>query len=227
MNCTDCHEMISDYVDGMLDLGEQTKIERHLANCEPCRAVRDDLLQIVHFSGQLVMHAPPNPADLWQRIQTQIVAEQPRTATAQLKNWWQRLHSRDFNFSIPQVAAVAAALILVAVISLAVFKKSTDAPPIAGQGNGKEVPLGYNETSPEFQELEQRIRELKATVEQRKASWGSDLQSSFERSMVYVDQSLDESRQEYKNNPADEACRELLRNAYREKVRVLQGFANF
>src|SRR5690242_6641638 len=125
MNCTECHELISDYVDGTLELGEQTKIERHLADCEPCRAVRDDLLQIVHFSGQLVMHTPPNPAAMWQQIQTRIVADQPKSSVAKLKNWWQRLFSRDFNFSIPQVVAVAAALVIVAVISVAVFKKSS------------------------------------------------------------------------------------------------------
>ena len=225
MNCIECHELISDYVDGTLELGEQTKIERHLADCEPCRAVRDDLLQIVHFSGQLTMHAPPNPADLWQRIQTRIVAEQPRTVSARLKNWWQRIHSSDFHFSVPRVAAVTAALVLVAVISLSVFKKTA----MDGQQNAALLTQGKLNvlSEPDFQEMEQRIKELKETVDQRKSSWGSDLQLSFERSMVSVDQSLDESRQEYRNNPSDEACRELLKNAYREKVRVLQGFANF
>lgn len=227
MNCTECHELISDYVDGTLELGEQTKIERHLADCEPCRAVRDDLLQIVHFSGQLVMHAPPNPTALWQQIQTRIVAEQPKSPVAKLTNWWQRLFSRDFNFSIPQVVAVAAALVLVAVISVAVFKKS-------GIDTAQNtITLGYptptvNPTDPEdVKEMEQQIKNLKETVEKRKASWGSDLQMSYERSMVYVDQSLDESRQECRKNPTDEACRDLLRNAYREKVRVLEGFTKF
>ena len=125
MNCLDCHELISDYVDGTLELSEQTKIERHLANCEPCRAVRDDLLQIVHFSSQLPMSAPSNPVALWERIQSQIAAEQPKTFGARVKAWWGRVHSRDFNFSIPQVATVAVALLIVAVISIVTLKKSS------------------------------------------------------------------------------------------------------
>ena len=64
-------------------------------------------------------------------------------------------------------------------------------------------------------------------VEQKKKSWDSDLRLSFERSMVSVEDSLNESRREFTNNPDDEDCRELLKNAYREKVRILEGFANF
>jgi len=226
MNCTECHELISDYVDGTLELGEQTKIERHLADCEPCRAVRDDLLQIVHFSGQLVMHAPPNPAAMWQQIQTRIVAEQPKSPAAKLKNWWQRLFSYDFHFSVPRVAAVAAALIIVSVVSVAVFKKSAvDTTQNSAAVTNPQPLITLN--NDDMQEMEQQIKSLKETIEKRKASWGSDLQLSYERSMVYVDQSLDESRQECRKNPTDEACRDLLRNAYREKVRVLEGFTKF
>jgi hypothetical protein len=223
MKCFDCLEVISEYVDGVLELGAQTKIERHLADCDTCRGVRDDLLQIVHFSSQLPMQAPSR--DLWVGIKTQIEAERPKTVLARLTAWWTRLHSRDFNFTVPRMAAVAATLIVVALIGLAVLKNATGNQIDPGQVD----PLGHKPIVqvPDIQPLEQRINELKDVVEQKKKAWDADLRLSFERSMVSVEDSLNESRREFTNNPEDEDCRALLFNAYREKVRILEGFANF
>ena len=110
MICKQCQEHISDYIDGLLELGEQVKIERHLADCEPCRAVRDDLLQIVHFSHQLPEHAPSGA--LWARIQSDIAEEQPAGFLSRAGAWWAQLKTRNFNLSIPQMVASAAALAL-------------------------------------------------------------------------------------------------------------------
>src|SRR5262245_7344081 len=114
MNCNDCQELISDYVDGELEPGAQTKIENHLADCEPCRAVRDDLLQIVHFSRQLPLHTPS--AVVWSRIQEQLEEEQPKTFASRLRAWWGRTQSRAFHFSIPQFAAMAAVFVIMATV---------------------------------------------------------------------------------------------------------------
>jgi anti-sigma-K factor RskA len=221
MNCTDCLEVISEYVDGVLELGAQTKIERHLADCETCRGVRDDLLQIVHFSGQLPMQAPAR--DLWVGIKTQIEAERPKTVWARAKAWWARLHSSDFNFTVPRMATVAAALIFIVVGGL-IFKNAITAQnQVSTENNAPMKELKGEELQP----YEQRINELKDIVEQKKKSWDTDLRLSFERSMVSVEDSLNESRREFSNNPDDEDCRELLFKAYKEKVRILEGFANF
>lgn len=225
MNCIECQEIISDYVDGALELGEQTKIEHHLANCEPCRAVRDDLLQIVHFSKQLPLHTPTS--DLWSRIQSEIEAERPKTFWSRAKVWWNHFNARDFNLPVPRLAAVAAAFVLVITIGTAVLKNANTAQlaqplNLVGQGENK---LAFDD--PNFQDFEQRINALKESVENRKDFWGPELRISFERNLFYVDQSLNDCRQQLSSNPADETCKELLKNAYNEKMRVLEGFANF
>jgi anti-sigma-K factor RskA len=226
MNCIECQEIISDYVDGALELGGQTKIEHHLANCEPCRAVRDDLLQIVHFSKQLPLHTPTS--DLWSRIQSEIEAERPKTFWSRARVWWNQFNARDFNLTIPRLAAVAAAFVLVVVIGAAVLKNADTAQIVPAQFDSqKKVTLSHPEVVPEFQDYEQRINKLKETVEQRKDFWGPELQTSFERNLFYVDQSLNDCQQQLSSNPTDETCKELLKNAYSEKMRVLEGFANF
>ncbi|MEW6130839.1 MAG: zf-HC2 domain-containing protein [Acidobacteriota bacterium] len=224
MNCNECLEVISEYVDGMLELGAQTKIERHLADCESCRAVRDDLLQIVHFSGQLPMQAPTR--DLWVGIKTQIEADRPKTYLARAKHWWQQLHNRDLYFTVPRMAALAASFILLVVVGVTIFKNFSPNANQVVNGNvspAQQEHLGFKDLEP----YEKRIGELKEAVEQKKKNWDANLQLSFERSMISVEDSLNESRREFNNNPSDENCRELLINAYREKVRVLEGFADF
>ena len=124
MVCNECQEIISDYIDGSLELGEQLNVERHLADCEPCRAVRDDLLQIVHFSRQLPEHAP-SPA-LWTRIQSDIADEAPPSFWTRTAVWWSGVRSRHFNLSIPQM--VAGAAVIVIIISVGVITLRRDAP---------------------------------------------------------------------------------------------------
>jgi anti-sigma-K factor RskA len=225
MNCIECQERISDYVDGALELGEQTKLEQHLANCEPCRAVRDDLLQIVHFSKQLPLHAPTG--DLWARIQSGIEAEQPKTFLARAKVWWSHLQVRDFSLSMPQMVAVAAAFVIVVAIGLMIAKKANNDAAQVATATQLENQNKITLSNQDFQEYEQRINQLKESVEQRKEAWGPELRMSFERNMIYVDQSLNDCRQQLSSNPTDEACKELLKNAYSEKIRVLDGFAKF
>jgi anti-sigma-K factor RskA len=229
MNCIECEEIISDYVDGTLELGEQTKIEQHLANCEPCRAVRDDFLQIVHFSKQLPLHTPTS--DLWTRIQSEIEAEKPRTFWLRTKLWWRNFNARDFNLTIPRLAVVAAAFVLMVSISAAVWRNINTSvlPPgmVSTFAEGQKNTLSKHEVPSELKEVEQRINKLKESVEQKKEAWAPELRISFDRNMYYVDQSLNDCRQQLDSNPTDEACKELLKNAYHEKIRLLEGFANF
>src|SRR5215510_12447578 len=111
MNCEQCRQIISDYVDGSLELGEQVNIERHLSNCEPCRAVRDDLLQIVQFSHQLPLHTPSG--ELWSRIREDIAEEARKTSPlATLLNKVRFFSTRYLNLSMTQLAGATAAVII-------------------------------------------------------------------------------------------------------------------
>lgn len=230
MNCIECEEIISDYVDGTLELGEQTKIELHLANCEPCRAVRDDFLQIVHFSKQLPLHTPNS--DLWMRIQSEIEAEQPKTLWARTKLWWRNFNARDFNLTVPRLAAIVAAFVIMVSISAAVWRNvqtgtAAGAAPVQIASDGLKIPLTNPDFDNEVKAYEQRINQLKESVDQKKEAWAPELRTSFDRNMYYVDQSLNDCRRQLNNKPSDETCKELLKNAYNEKMRLLEGFANF
>lgn len=221
MVCTQCQELLSEYIDGALELGEQVNIERHLADCDSCRAVRDDFLQIVHFSHKLPLQSP-SPA-LWSRIRSDVDLQED--VWSRPRRWLARIRSLNFNLSIPQLAAGAAALVII--ISAGVIVSQRDRGTLQPVGpsvaSAEVTPL----SNTDLQQLEKQISTLSETVQQKKTSWDPQLRSEFERNLYYVDQSLVECRHQLKNNPADDVSQELMLNAYREKVRLLEGFEKF
>ena len=224
MGCKQCQELLSDYIDGALELGEQVNIERHLGDCEPCRAVRDDLLQIVHFSHQLPMQAPS--AALWPRISSDLAELQPSFWTRSMR-WLASFRTLNFNFSVPQLIAGAAALAIVASIGVMISRRDNPQPELAANSGRLSMADIRPLSQTDLQQLEKQISQLSQTVEQRKESWDPELRTAFERNLLYIDQSLVECRHQLKDNPSDNVSQELMLNAYREKVRLLEGFEKF
>ena len=224
MVCKQCQELLSEYIDGALELGEQVNVERHLADCEHCRAVRDDLLQIVHFSQRLPLQSPS--AVLWSRIQSGLEELKPGLWSRRLR-WWTGIRTFNFNLTLPQTIAAAAALVIVISIG-AIVSRRDNRPAEPSTTASLITPADITPLSKaDLQQLENQIGVMSQTVEQRKSMWDPELRSAFERNLLYVDQSLIECRHQLNDNPADDVSQELMLNAYREKVRLLASFENF
>ncbi|HXI93048.1 MAG TPA: hypothetical protein VNO24_23830 [Blastocatellia bacterium] len=133
----------------------------------------------------------------------------------------------NFNFSVPQLIAGAAALAVVVSIGFVVSRHDTGPPPPSLSAGLAAPPQVTPLSRADIQQLENQINELSQTVEQRKDSWDPELRTAFERNLLYIDQSLVECRHQLNNNPADDVSQELMLNAYREKVRLLEGFEKF
>lgn len=224
MVCSQCQELLSEYIDGALELGEQVNIERHLSDCEPCRAVRDDLLQIVHFSQQLPVQSPSTA--LWPRINAGLAELQPSFWNRSLR-WLHNFRTLNFNFSVPQMIATAAAIAIVVSTGVILSRRDNGTASIATAG----ITLSASDAKPlsqaDLQVLEKQISQLSESVEQRKDSWDPELRNAFERNLLYVNQSLAECRHQLSDHPGDDISQELMLNAYREKIRLLEGFEKF
>ncbi|MEW6207881.1 MAG: zf-HC2 domain-containing protein [Acidobacteriota bacterium] len=225
MGCKQFEEMISDYIDGALEAGEQTAVERHLADCEGCRALRDDLLQLVHFSRHLPQHTPSST--VWTAIQTQVKAESRAGLRQRVARWLARWEERNFLLSLPQLAAGAVALILVALVVSILLRREAQQPGETASAPASSAISKNLLSYPDLRQIEERISQLESSVEQRKASWTDDLRQAYERNLAYVNQSLIECRQQVSGHPEDKVSEELMLNAYREKVRLLEGFEAF
>src|SRR5262249_44590494 len=124
MLCSDCQELLSDYIDGMLELGEQAKIEAHISHCETCLAVRDDLLQIVHFSKSLPLHSPSSA--VWTRIKAEIQADGKKGLPAQAGRFWARMTSQGLGFRSGWATAASIVISISALVF--VYQRSSIVP---------------------------------------------------------------------------------------------------
>src|SRR5215213_1979147 len=77
MNCEHCQELISVFLDNELDELSSTEVREHLALCEACSKVCEDLAMIIDFCQLDADEAviPPNPQALWCRINNVIESE--------------------------------------------------------------------------------------------------------------------------------------------------------
>ena len=237
MLCYQCQDSLSDYIDGVMDLAEQAKMEHHVSECDECRSVRDDLLQIVQFSRNLPLHQPSN--QIWTRIQSEIDTSRWRRMSYHAARWLPGGGGTTFQSSA-QWAALAAILVVVSLTVVVALRYSSLGAGVSldsnqpGAATAQAQKAGIVDASnggipsgSSIPEMEQTISQLKASLEQKSSSWDPGVRNLFNRDIVHVDQALERCRNELNANPADEMCKDLMMNAYREKVRLLEGFTDY
>jgi hypothetical protein len=231
MNCEKCQDLLSDYLDGTLGHSEHAAVGAHIAGCAACAVAREDFHAIIAVArdarGQLF--APPDERALWLRVRDTVEAEslpaRAASADASGAGFWQRLFGRRFELSLPQLAAGAAALVVVAVslTTLAVRYSSPEGPAddraaVRRVVSDEFYPRTYLEQhQPSLQYWEQR-------VQARKASWNPRMRASFDRSVHVLDQTVSDSLNDLRQNPHDEIAEEMLNSALRDKIELLREF---
>jgi putative zinc finger protein len=99
-------ERLSEYIDGTLPERERVALEAHLDGCAACAATLDELRRVV-ARAQALDDRPP-AADLWSGIAEQIGVSSGSHRVVSLD----ARRGRRLSFTIPQLAAAAAALLL-------------------------------------------------------------------------------------------------------------------
>ena len=231
MNCEKCQDLLSDFLDGVLGHAEHAAVGAHLAACPACDAARSDFNAIIAVArdarGQLF--APTDERALWLRVRNTVEAEtRPARAAAAGTSFWSRLFGRRWEFSLPQLAAGVASLV-VAVASVTALGVRYAAPAgVADSGEGVKgvrrvvsqdsYPAAYLEPhQPSMNYWEQRVAA-------RKASWNPRMRASFDRSVMVLDQTVNESLDDLRHNPHDEVAEEILNGALRDKIELLREF---
>jgi len=231
MNCEKCQDLLSDFLDGALGHTEHAAVGAHLAACHSCDSARADFNAIIAVArdarGQLF--APPDERALWLRVRNTVEAEtRPVRAAAARAGFWSRLFGKRWEFSLPQLAAGVASLV-VAVASVTALGVRYAAPAgVADSGEGVKgvrrvvsqdlYPAAYLEPhEPNLHYWEQRVAA-------RKASWNPRMRASFDRSVMVLDQTVNESLDDLRQNPHDEVAEEILNAALRDKIELLREF---
>lgn len=245
MNCEKCQELLSEFIDGDLNLVESLAIKNHLAQCEDCAEIYDDFSAILNFCEEKkeIEIAPPNSQALWCRISNVIenevkpqVEAKPQPKAEKQLSFWQK----SWQFSLMQtVAAVLAITIVSSLLTVVIVKNIYLADETIYSTNGSLPPMlferflgkiGIIETP--IQTREKKLKEQQAAidywnkrVEARKLQWNKHLRESFDRYLFEIDQVVNEYTQILEENPQDEISGEMLDTALSEKVELLREFS--
>ncbi|CAN5645712.1 hypothetical protein BH24ACI1_BH24ACI1_29300 [soil metagenome] len=235
MNCEQCQELISVYLDNELESQVSSDIQTHLAVCESCAKVCEDFAMILDFCNldETDYSLPPNSKALWCRInnliETEIAAEiPPENRQEKVKRNWQFSFSQVFA-SILGIALVSSLLTIVGIKNFSVPSdvSANASPSIFERALGK---IGVIETTQ--QTRENRIKEQQAAidywnkrVEAKRRNWDNYLREAFDRNLNEIDQVVFEYDQILQENPQDDLSGEMLDSALNEKMELLREFA--
>ncbi len=219
MECRAVVSSLSDYIDSRdmwLSDSEVREIEKHLGGCPTCQNVKLELTEIRTGARELPLHTPPRA--LWMRIANIVEAELPKSERptrieAPEMNWWERFKSRQFSFTLPQLAGVGA--LAVALIIFAV----------SNQSNPTQTKLSFSGVQsallPDEDQIKAEIERRLAAINARKAKWDPQMRGDFERHLNKIDESLRNSRLKLQTNPGDKVQQQMVLTLYNEKRQLL------
>ncbi len=240
MNCKECQEILSRFIDGDLDEQRSIAVDGHLAACAECTLLRDDLAEILAKcnSAGTSEAEPPNPVALWRRINNLIESELPAKIPVEQKpkGWF----SRGWNLTFSQAGGAVLIIALLSSLLTVVAIRNYYEPP------GSDLPARANESPSVFQRLlskvglvetpqqqrERRVKEQQIAidywnkrVEARRANWDQRMRAAFDRNLLEIEQAVNEYTMILQNDPDDQLSEEMLDSALTEKMNLLRQFS--
>ncbi len=210
-------DVINEYVDGALDPSQRAAVEAHLSTCAECRALADDLRQIVKGASTLPA-LTPDPL-LWARV-----AEHVRKAS-------QPIPRRLWRAAIPLAAAAVLILLVVARQQLwqtpsertIVPAKAQSTTPAGSESNAKLVQSVESELRLAEEHYEKAIAGLEAITSAGQKTLDPKLAATLQKNLAVIDQAIGESRAALRAQPDSRPAQESLFEAFRSKVALLQN----
>lgn len=176
--CMDCHktiELLSEYVDGMLDEEMKQEVERHIATCDSCMNEYKMLRNIIDNFHEL--HESDLPDDFHQKLHDRLIEESSNVKT-------QKRNIRNKRY----FATAAAALMLAISIGMAVnsgilnlnMGSSKKAESIQTEGDEKaEVQPKFNIMGAGEEKKTSQVGEVPKTSEAPQTSKPNSKQNNF------------------------------------------------
>ena len=240
MNCGECQEILSRFIDGDLDEKQSTTVSDHLAVCGECTVLCDDLAEILLQcrEPEAAEALPPNPAALWRRINNLIESELPAEIPVEEKprGWF----ARGWNLTFSQAGIAVLSIALISSLLTIVGIRNYFEPP------GNDLPARASEPPSTFQRLlskvglvettqqarERRIKEQQSAIEywdkrvqMRRVTWDHRMRAAFDRNLFEIDQAVNDYTQILQKDPDDQLSEEMLDSALTEKMNLLRQFS--
>ncbi|MBK8465038.1 MAG: zf-HC2 domain-containing protein [Chloracidobacterium sp.] len=238
MNCDECKNLISVFMDDDLDEERSAHVREHLGMCNACAHVCEDLASIIDVCAtespsELL---PPNSKALWCRISNTIENEKKPDIVPPAEEPQRRLWRFSFVQGATAVLCIAVVSSLVTIVALqAYLPPTTDAPmrSAASQTTFEKFlgQIGLMETP--HQARERRIKEQQAAidywnerVQTRRVQWDRTTRDAFDRNLQVIDESVNDYTMILSQDPEDELSGEMLDSVLDDKMNLLRDFSD-
>jgi hypothetical protein len=227
MNCEKCQEQLGDFLDGTLGHAEHASVSAHLAACDECAAAREEFNSILAAARDAheYLYAPADERALWLRVRDAVESEGRPTVAAARGGFWSRLLNARLELTLPQLATGVAAIVVSVAFVTAVGLRYTG--PASAPGADRAVRRVVSDDlypSAYVEPHEASLRYWEQRVEARKASWNPRMRASYDRSVMVLDQTVNDSLADLRENPHDEVAEEMLNSALRDKIELMREF---
>jgi len=212
--------VINDYVDNALPAAERAEVERHLGECDACRALVADLRAIARAATALEPIEPP--ARVWPRIADAIRRQEP-VAAERDRSYWKWL-------------AAAAVLVLATIVGMrfnplskqrAVEQPRQSASTTSG-GTTAAAPAGDTAQTVETElrqaeeHYDKAITGLEQIANDNQSAFDPGTAATLHKNLAVIDQAISESRAAVHAQPNSEPAQQSLLENFRTKIAVLE-----
>ena len=240
MNCTECQENISPYLDGELDENAAASMRAHLSICSGCAKLCEDFSVILESCRDNVPSEiiPPNSQALWCRINNLIESEiKPEPVEEPKKSWL----SRGWNLTFSQAGAGVLAIALISSLLTVVGIRNYFEPSgedftsrsSASQTTFEKMLSKIGLTDTPQQARERRVHEQQAAIDywtkrvlERRGQWDARMRDAFDRNLNLIDESVSEYTIILQDNPEDDLTGEMLDTVLNDKMDLLREFSD-
>ncbi|HLM01714.1 MAG TPA: zf-HC2 domain-containing protein [Pyrinomonadaceae bacterium] len=242
MNCENCQNFLSSFLDGELDETSASHVKAHLSMCVECAEICEDFASIIGFCGVPANTEiqPPNSQALWCRInniiETEIKPEMEIVSApkpSRLSLLWSRTWALSLTQAVSAAMGVAVVSSLLTVVAIKNFVLSDNNEPSAAAPSTFEKFLGQVGVIDTPQAArEKRLKEQQIAieywnkrVESRRQQWDKNIRAAFERNLSEINEAVAEYNQILETNPQDEISSEMLDTTLNEKMELLRQFS--
>ncbi len=205
-------DRLSEYVDGELDPADRAALDVHLQLCEGCAGTVEELRAVLQRAGALEPDAPGT--DLWPAIEARIAA--PRRARvfdlrgrrerealrASGPGAWQ---PRRWSFTLPQLAAAAALLVVLSSATMwaVLSRRPAAGPPPTGPSAAAPVAATVLPAGFEAARYDAAIADLERVLRERRSTLDPATVRVIEQNLLIIDQATAEARKALAADPAN------------------------
>jgi Putative zinc-finger len=212
-------ERLSEYLDGDLSTEERRHVSEHLATCEACRAMLEELQSVVSEAAALSDSGPAR--DLWSGIAARI--EPARQLRARVSPFRRAISSRR-SFTLPQLAAAGLTLMVLSGGLVWMARSGdprADFQPVSA-GSQVDTDPGFIPARFADRHYDQAITDLQRTLDAERTKLDPETVRVLEKNLAAIDDAIDQCRRALQADPSNVYLNTHLADARQRKLVLLR-----